>query len=101
MRRSTLIALSSSVSFAALAMVASPAAAQTESTQVEAQQANDQIECSTIADAAQRQACLDSQGENALPETGAPTETEIVVTGSRIRRPNYDALQPTVVIDSA
>jgi iron complex outermembrane receptor protein len=81
--------------------ISSAAAAQTETTQVEAQQANDAAECSTIVDPAQRQACLDTQGENATPEAGAPSSETIVVTGSRIARPNFDTIEPAVVIDSA
>ena len=98
MRRSLAFALSS-VSFGALA--ATPAFAQTEQAQVEAQQANDQNECSAIADPEAKQNCFDTQGSNALPESGAPAEGTIVVTGSRIKRGNFDTLQPAVVIDSA
>ena len=96
--------LASASSFAiAIVAIAMPgaAAAQSETTQQEVQQANDQVECSTIADPAARQSCIDTQGENALPEAGAPADEEIVVTGSRIARPNFETLQPTVVIDSA
>jgi outer membrane receptor protein involved in Fe transport len=101
MRRATLMTLSSSVSFATLAMMASPAVAQTEGAQTDAQQANDQVECSAIADAAQRQACIDTQGETAPAETGAPAADTIVVTGSRIARPNFDTIQPSTVLNSA
>ena len=80
---------------------APPALAQTEQTQVEAQKQNDVVECSTIEDPAQKQKCLDTQGTNALPEAGAPAEGAIVVTGSRIKRPNFETDQPVVVIDSA
>lgn len=80
---------------------AAPALAQTESTQVNAQKTNDVIECSAIADSAERQKCIDTQGENALPEAGAPSGKDIVVTGSRIKRPNFDTVEPTIVIDSA
>jgi len=80
---------------------ATPALAQTEQTQVEAQKQNDVVECSTIEDPAQKQKCLDTQGTNALPEAGAPAEGAIVVTGSRIKRPNFETDQPVVVIDSA
>jgi len=98
MRGSVLFALST---VSAGALFAAPALAQTEQQQIEAQQANDVTECSTISDAAARQTCLDTQGVNALPESGGPAEGTIVVTGSRIRRPNYDTAQPAVVIDSA
>jgi outer membrane receptor protein involved in Fe transport len=98
MRRSVLFALST---VSAGALFASPALAQTEQAQIEAQQANDQNECSVITDPEARQTCLDTQGANALPESGAPAEGTIVVTGSRIRRANIDTAQPVVVIDSA
>jgi outer membrane receptor for ferrienterochelin and colicin len=83
------------------AAFATPAFAQTESQQQEAQQTNDAVECSTIADPAGRQKCVETQGENALPEGGAPSGDAIIVTGSRIKRPNYDTIEPTIVIDSA
>jgi iron complex outermembrane recepter protein len=89
-----------SASVAAL-VFATPAWAQQEDTQVDAQQVNDTIECSSIADPAQRLACEETQGASATPEGGAPSGDEIVVTGSRIRRPNFETLQPAVVIDSA
>jgi iron complex outermembrane recepter protein len=96
MRRFTSLALSS-VSFGALALAAaSPAAAQDDTTQ----QTSDQTECSAIADAAERQACLETQTANILPESTGPSEGTIVVTGSRIKRPNFETLQPSVVIDS-
>ena len=94
-----------SASVAALAFSA-PAFAQTEQTQVETQKVNDAIECSTLTDPAAHQKCVETQGINALPEGGAPSANaagtgEIVVTGSRIKRPNFDTDQPIVVIDSA
>jgi len=98
MRSSVLFALST---VSAGALFASPAFAQTEQQQVEAQQANDAAQCSTIADPTERQACVDSQGATALPESGGPAEGTIVVTGSRIARPNFETLQPAVVINSA
>lgn len=85
----------------AAALWAAPALAQSEEAQTTAQQTNDAIECSTITDAAEQQKCIETQGENALPEAGAPSEQEIVVTGSRIKRPNFDTVEPTIVIDSA
>ena len=98
MRRSVLFALST---VSAGALFATPAFAQTEQAQVEAQQANDQNECGAITDPEARQTCLDTQGATALPESGAPAEGTIVVTGSRIKRANFETLQPSVVIDSA
>jgi outer membrane receptor protein involved in Fe transport len=80
---------------------AAPAYAQTEQAQTQAQQQNDAVECSTITDAAARQRCIQTQGENALPTAGAPEAGAIVVTGSRLHRPNYETLQPAVVVDSA
>src|SRR6185369_2805829 len=83
------------------AAFATPASAQTESQQTEAQQTNTAAECSTVTDPAAHQKCLDTQGANALPEGGAPSDDRIVVTGSRIKRPNFETDQPVVVIDSA
>jgi len=80
---------------------ASPAAAQTEQAQVTAQQANTAVECSTIADPAARKKCVETQGVNAQPTSGAPTQESIVVTGSRIKRPNFETLEPSVVVNSA
>jgi outer membrane receptor protein involved in Fe transport len=94
--------LPQTVSVIALATAfAAPAYAQTEAQQDQAAQQDTAVECSTIADPAQRQRCVDTQGENALPESGAPAEGSIVVTGSRIKRANFETLQPAVVIDSA
>jgi outer membrane receptor protein involved in Fe transport len=84
---------------------ASPAYAQQEQTQVEAQKTNDVVECSSIADPAQHKKCIETQGENAIPEGGAQAANasggEIFVTGSRIKRPNVDTIEPAIVIDSA
>src|SRR6185369_1699133 len=89
--------LSASV-FALGAAFGSPAFAQTESQQQQAQQQNTAVDCSTITDASARQQCLATQGQNAPPTAGAPPEGAIVVTGSRIHRPNFETLQPAVVI---
>ena len=43
----------------------------------------------------------ETQGTNVTPTSGAPTQQEIVVTGSRIKRPNFETLEPAVVINSA
>lgn len=56
----------------------SAAAAQTEEQQVDAAQATEDAETQQTA--------------------GAPTDDEIVVTGSRIRRGNFDTAQPAVVL---
>ena len=93
-----------SVSATAVAF-ATPAFAQQEQTQVEAQKTNDVIECSSISDPAAHQKCIETQGTNAIPQAGAPAANAeggtIVVTGSRIKRPNFDADQPAIVLDSA
>lgn len=89
-----------SVSACAIAFSA-PAYAQQEDTQIEAQEINDSIECSQIADEADRAECIATQGSNAIPEAGTPEDDVIVVTGSRIRRPNFETLEPAVVINSA
>ena len=83
------------------AAFATPAIAQSEQTQVDAQQVNQTVDCSSIADQAKRQKCIDTQGTNATPTNGAPTQQDIVVTGSRIKRPNFETLEPAVVINSA
>lgn len=82
------------------ATFASPAFAQTESQQQQAQQQNVAVDCSTVTDPAQRSECLRSQGQNAPAAAGAPPEGAIVVTGSRIARPNYDTVQPSTVLNS-
>jgi len=91
--------LSASV-FALSAAFGTPAFAQTESQQQQAQQQNTAVDCATITDTAQHDECVRTQGANA-PATGAPSSEPIVVTGSRIHRQNFDTLQPAVVIDSA
>lgn len=100
MRTSIKTALSS-VSLSTLLLAATPALAQTETQQVEAQRTNDAVKCAPITDSAARQKCVETQGTNALPVSGADDGEQIVVTGSRIRRPNFETLQPSVVIDSA
>ena len=76
------------------------ASAQTESTQIAAQEANVASQCADVSDASQRQECIDRTGEGALPVSGAPTGDEIIVTGSRIARANFDTIEPAVVINS-
>jgi outer membrane receptor protein involved in Fe transport len=80
---------------------ASPSFAQTESQQQQAQQQNTAVDCATVTDPQQHAQCVQTQGQNALPVAGAPEQGAIVVTGSRIKRPNFDTAEPTVVIDSA
>lgn len=41
-----------------------------------------------------------AQTTTQLPQAGAPGEGDIVVTGSRIKRPNFDTLEPSIVIDA-
>jgi hypothetical protein len=75
--------LSASV-FALGATFGSPAFAQTESQQQQAQQQNTAVDCSTVTDPAEHQKCIDTQGDNAPATAGAPPAGAIVVTGSRI-----------------
>lgn len=97
------IGLSTTSSLIALFVAGIPTAAwaQDQETQTTAQQANDQIECSTVSDPDEHRKCIKTQGENALPQAGAPASDTIVVTGSRIKRPNFDTAEPIVVIDTA
>ena len=94
-------ALRTSAAAAGLIMAAWPAHAQTETQQEQAQQVNTAVDCSTVADAADRQRCIDTQATTSVAATaGAPSEGTIVVTGSRIPRPNFDTVQPSVVLNS-
>src|SRR5438067_9920477 len=72
--------LSASV-FAVTVAWGSPAFAQPETQQQQAQKANTVADCSAIGDAAKRRKCIDTQGTNAQPTSGAPAEGSIVVTG--------------------
>jgi len=82
--------------------VATPASAQTNTQTQQAQQQNTAIDCSTVTDAAAHADCIRTQTASAqTPATaGAPEAGAIVVTGSRIPKPNYDTVQPATVIDS-
>jgi len=93
-------ALRTSAVAAGLIVAVCPAQAQTETQQEQAQQTNTSVECSAIADAADRQRCIETQGETAPAAAGAPEEGTIVVTGSRIPRPNVDTIQPSTVLNS-
>jgi iron complex outermembrane receptor protein len=97
MRRTHLTALST-VSLATIATMfaATPASAQSTADQAEAEA------CAALPSQQEREACLLRVGDDqaALPEGGAPASDAIVVTGSRIPRPNFDTLQPSVIIDS-
>ena len=85
---------------AVAAAFATPAYAQTDTQTNQAQQQNVAVDCSTITDPAQQTACLQTQGQNAPAAAGAPAEGSIVVTGSRIPKPNFDTVQPSVVLNS-
>lgn len=84
----------------AAALMASPAAAQ---------EAAPPSDCATLASQADRDACnARTQADQsapaapiaARPQAGATEDEAIVVTGSRIARPNYDTVEPSVVISS-
>ncbi len=79
---------------------AAPAAAQTNSQVQAVQQHNAVVDCSTVTDPAAHADCIKTQGENAPATTGAPEAGAIIVTGSRIPKPNYDTVQPAVVLTS-
>lgn len=81
-----------STSFAvlALAALASPAAAQT------APQGDATQNCDSVPDS-ERAAC---EGRLSTPGQTATDNTNVVVTGSRISRPNYDTDAPAVILDS-
>jgi outer membrane receptor protein involved in Fe transport len=83
------------------AVWAAPASAQTNTQQEQAQQQNTAVDCSTVTDPQQHATCVQTQGQNALPSAGAPREGTIVVTGSRIPKPNFDTVEPSVVVTSA
>ena len=92
-----------SVSAIALGTVfATPAFAQTDTQTQQAQKQNTAVDCSTVTDPAQHADCIRTQTSSAqTPATaGAPEQGAIVVTGSRIPKPNYDTVQPATVIDS-
>lgn len=90
-----------SVSCAAIIVSARPAFAQSETTQVAAQQTNTTIECSTVTDPAAHADCLKTQADNApqAAESGTSGDT-IVVTGSRIARPESRTASPLQIISS-
>lgn len=100
MRRSTLLALSS-VSFAALTFgIVAPASAQTAPPPAQETTGNEpDPECLNLPEGSTRDACI--SGEVELESGQAATrdnEEEIVVTGSRIRRPNLDSPVPITSI---
>jgi iron complex outermembrane recepter protein len=91
----------STVSIAAMgSAIASPAFAQTQAQQQQAQRRNTAVDCATVTDPAQHDLCIKTQGQNALATAGAPEAGTIIVTGSRVPKPNYDTIQPATVINS-
>src|SRR5262249_52481011 len=102
MRRFTAsLRLPHTVSTLALAAAfATPAYAQTDSQTQQAQQQNTAVDCSTLTEPAEKATCEQTQGENAPASAGAPAEGAIVVTGSRIAKPNFDTVQPSTVLNS-
>lgn len=79
---------------------ASPVLAQTSDQQQAAQQQNTAVDCATVTDPAAHANCIKTQGQNAPATAGAPEAGTIIVTGSRIPKPNYDTIQPAVVLSS-
>ena len=79
---------------------ASPVLAQTTNQQQAAQRQNTAVDCATVTDPAAHASCLQTQGQNAPATAGAPEAGTIIVTGSRIPKPNYDTIQPAVVLNS-
>jgi outer membrane receptor protein involved in Fe transport len=79
---------------------ASPVLAQTSQQQQAAQQQNTVVDCATVTDPAAHANCIRTQGQNAPATTGAPEAGTIIVTGSRIPKPNYDTIQPAIVLNS-
>jgi iron complex outermembrane recepter protein len=92
-----LLSISGSALAAALAF---PAVASAQAVQQPAQ--GPAQDCSALPTQAERDACNPTsqapQGQQATSDT--PQEETILVTGSRIARPNYDTIEPSVVIDS-
>jgi outer membrane receptor protein involved in Fe transport len=77
------------------AAFATPVSAQTEG---QAQAQTGTIDCVTIADGAQRTACVNTQVQAQTP-AAAPSEAgSIIVTGTRIRRPNLQSPVPITSI---
>jgi len=88
---STISRFSLSASVLALGTAfATPALAQTG----QAQPTGAPVDCSTIADAAAKQDCVASQTATAQPQTVTPSSGAIVVTGTRISRPNLQSPVP-------
>ncbi len=89
-----------SVSAVALsAAFASPALAQSEQTQVQAQQANTAQACASITDPAKHSACIETKATQA-PHAAAQDQGQIVITGSRIARRENQTASPVEIISS-
>ena len=58
------------------------------------------MDCAAITDPTEHADCIKSEGQNAPATAGAPEAGEIIVTGSRIPKPNYDTIQPSTVLSS-
>lgn len=85
----------------ALTFPAAPVLAQSDVQQPTAEPANAAVDCLSLVNVADRQSCLDARGN--VPDTaadGARADDAIIVTGSRIPRPNYDTVQPSTVLNS-
>jgi iron complex outermembrane receptor protein len=94
------LALSTSVVAISAAVWAMPASAQTNAQTQQAQRQNVAVDCSTVTDPTLHANCVATQGQGAAAAAGAPAAGAIVVTGSRIARPNFDTVQPSVVLNS-
>ena len=94
-------AFTTSVVAISAAWASSASAAQTNAQTQEAQRQNTAVDCSTVTDPAAHATCVQTQGQNAAASAGAPAAGSIVVTGSRVPKPNFDTVQPSTVLNSA
>ncbi|NUR44708.1 MAG: TonB-dependent receptor [Sphingomonas sp.] len=94
------LAFTTSVVAISAAWASSASAAQTNAQQQQAQRQNTAVDCSTVTDPAAHATCLETQGQNAAASAGAPAAGSIVVTGSRVPKPNFDTVQPSTVLNS-
>ena len=93
-------AFTTSVFAISAAWANSALAAQTNAQQEAAQKQNTAVDCSTVTDPAAHATCVQTQGQNAAASAGAPAAGSIVVTGSRVPKPNFDTVQPSTVLNS-
>lgn len=93
-------AFTTSVVAISAAWASSASAAPTNTQQEQAQRQNTAVDCSTVTDPAAHATCIRTQGQNAAASEGAPAAGSIVVTGSRIPRPNFDTVAPSTVLNS-